>query len=188
MRLKEWIFMAIISAFSPFMLIASIQSLKRISVCDVLVNPTKFNSQVIAVRGILTGTDEGIWLHGNCKSHLITKGLSWPSDLWVETDPMDLNAMASWTRLDTQLKRMHADIARDKVWVTIVGQLETRKSMNDEVALGPDGHLVHAGFGHMGAAAAAINVRMIEKVVVEDVTGLKRKSLSSPPKSASESK
>ena len=39
------------------------QVLATLSVCDLIANdPTKLNGKVIKVRGILGGTDEGIWL------------------------------------------------------------------------------------------------------------------------------
>jgi hypothetical protein len=69
-------------------------------------------------------------------------------------------------KLLEKLNRLHADITRDKVRVTIVGRLETRLSMNDEVVQMPYG-LRKAGFGHMGDSPAEINVISIEDVAVE---------------------
>jgi hypothetical protein len=137
------------------------------SVCDVLTDdPTKLNGRVISVRGVLGATDEGMWLSGECKTHLVTKGLAWGNDLSVYVPAAEENVARSWDRLSDNLKRRHADIKRDRIWVTIVGRLETRKSIEDEVVQTPHG-LSRAGFGHLGGSAAEINVISVEDVVVE---------------------
>ena len=140
---------------------------KVLSVCDILADdPTKLNGSVIAVRGVLGGTDEGTWLTGECKTHLVTKGLEWANALSVYIPMADENVARSSERMRRKLKRMHADPSEDNVWVTIIGRLETRQSMDDEVVQMPYG-LARAGFGHLSGAAAEINVLSFEDVAVE---------------------
>ena len=143
------------------------QSLAPLSVCDVIANdPTKLNGKVIKVRGLLGGTDEGTWLMEECNTHLVTKGLTWENDLSVYVDASDESIARSWERMGAELRRLRADTTRDKVWVTIVGRLETRASMEDEVAQTAHG-LVKVGFGHMSGSPAEINVLSVQDITVE---------------------
>jgi hypothetical protein len=143
------------------------KSLPTLSVCDVLADdPTRLSGKVIRVRGLLGGSDEGTWLSAECESHLVTKGLTWGSDLSVYVDVSDENIARSWERERKKLKGLHADWAHDKIWATIVGRLETRASMDDEVVQMPYG-LARAGFGHLGGSPAEINVISVEDVTVE---------------------
>ncbi len=143
------------------------RSAETFSVCDVLADdPTKLSGKVVSVRGLLGVTNEGIWLVGECKTHLVTKGLEWGNDLSVYVPAADDRAARSWEQMSNKLKRLHADLRRDRVWVTIIGRLETRQSMDDEVVQMPYG-LRRAGFGHMGDSPAEINVVSIEDVSVE---------------------
>jgi hypothetical protein len=146
-----------------------------LNICDVISNdPTKLNGKVIKVRGLLGGTDEGIWLVGECKTHLVTKGLTWGNDLSVYVDESDEAVARSWEKLGQQLRQLHADTRRDRVWVTNIGRLETRASMDDEVVKTEHG-LVRVGFGHMSGSPAEINV-----ISVEDVK-LERQPVHKPP-------
>ena len=140
---------------------------RSLSVCEVLAeDPTGLNGKVIAVRGLIGGADEGLWLHDECKNHLVTRGLTWGSDLWVDEAGMDESAERSWRRMSDELTRLHARLGRDRIRVTIVGRIETRDSMEDEVVQMPYG-LRRAGFGHMGGSPAAIHVLSVQDVTVE---------------------
>jgi hypothetical protein len=133
-----------------------------LSVCDVLSNdPTKLNGKIISVKGRLGSTDESIWLSGDCKTHLVTRGVEWANDMSVYVDVAYESIARSWARMLTQLSRLHASLRKDKVIVTIVGRLETRDSMGDMVVEMPYG-LRRAGFGHLGGAPAEINVLSVE--------------------------
>jgi hypothetical protein len=68
-----------------------------LSVCDVVArDPTRLNGNVIKATGLLVATDEGVWLTEKCKSHLVTKGLAWGSDLSVHVDTSDENISRAW--------------------------------------------------------------------------------------------
>jgi hypothetical protein len=138
-----------------------------LSVCDVLADdPTKLNGKVIKVKGLLGGTDEGTWLTAECTTHLVTKGLAWGNDLSVYIDGSDQKTLRSWEKVGQKLKQLRANLGQDRIWVTIVGRLETRASMDDEVVQMPYG-MARAGFGHMGGSPAEINVISVEDVRVE---------------------
>jgi hypothetical protein len=137
------------------------------SVCDVIFNdPTKLNGKVVRIRGLLSSTDEGIWLREECKTHLVTKGLTWGNSLWVYIDESDENIARSWEKMGARLTELRADTRRDRVRVTIVGRVETRASMDDEVIQMPYG-LAKAGFGHLGGSPAEINVISVGDVALE---------------------
>jgi hypothetical protein len=137
-----------------------------LSVCDVVTHdPTPLNGKLLSVRGRLAGTGEGFWLIGECKEHLVTKGLTWGSDIAVAMDGAE-SATRSWDNMLGRIKDLHADLNRDKILVTISGRLETRGSLNDEVVQMPYG-LRKAGFGHMGDSIAQVDVISVEDVVVE---------------------
>jgi hypothetical protein len=138
-----------------------------LSVCDVLADdPTKLNGKVTKVKGLLGGTDEGTWLTAECTTHLVTKGLAWGNDLSVYIDGSDQKTLRSWEKVGQKLKQLRANLGQDRIWVTIVGRLETRASMDDEVVQMPYG-MARAGFGHMGGTPAEINVISVEDVRVE---------------------
>ena len=133
-----------------------------LSVCDVLAtDPTKLNGRVITVRGQLGSTYHGMYLISECKTHLLTKGLKWGNDISVYAEVADENVARPWDRFGKELTRLHADLRRDKVIVTIVGRLETRDSLNDMVVPGPDGP-ARLGFGHMNGSPAEIDLLSIE--------------------------
>ncbi|MGA1989935.1 MAG: hypothetical protein ABSH46_02650 [Bryobacteraceae bacterium] len=141
---------------------------RTLSVCEVLADdPTKLNGQVVAVRGLLQKTQEGLSLRGECKSHLVTRGVTWENVLAVSAEAADENADPSWRRMSDKLTGLHASLSRERVWVTIVGRLKTLESMDDELIQEPDG-LRKAGFGRMSDSAAEIeDVMSVQDVTVE---------------------
>jgi hypothetical protein len=146
---------------------ATPRPLKAVSVCDILAeDPARFNGKIVSIRGRLEATQEGTWLTGDCKTHLITKGLTWGNLLWVYVDDSDEDIERSWRTITDTLSHLHADTQRDKILVTINGRLETRKSMDDAVYQMPYG-LSKVGFGHMGAAPGEIDVISVQDVTIE---------------------
>jgi len=140
---------------------------KPLTVCDVLSpDPTRFNGKWIALRGYLEGTDEGVWLAGECATHLVTKGLTWGNYISIWVVESDRSATRSWERLQKRLQRLHADGTKTRVWVTLGGRLETRATMDDAVVQMPYG-LMRAGFGHMGASPAELDVVSVRDISVE---------------------
>lgn len=164
-----------------FALLIAMQSVDRsgstqpvtLSVCDVLSDdPTKLNGKAIRVRGYLAVGPHETLLGGDCKAHLVTKGLAWGNYLSVYRDASDEKIERAWERIGQKVKRLHGDFEQDKIWLTIVGRLETRASMEDEVVQMPHG-LARAGFGQMGGSPAEINVISVEDVTVERQPGSK---------------
>lgn len=113
---------------------------KAVSVCELLArDATEMNGRIVSIRGLIGGTDEGTWLTGECKGHPGTGGVRWGNDLWVEIDTTGRVAMRSWNKMLGKMRAAHADWTQDRIWVTVVGRIETRASMSDEIALGPTG-------------------------------------------------
>jgi hypothetical protein len=151
---------------------------KVLSICEILAgDPTRLNGKILTVRGVLAGTDEGSWLVEDCNTHLVTKGLTWANSFSIYADLSDAHIAASWQRMLERVRRLRVNAERDSVWITVVGRLETRASMDDEVVQMPYG-LSKAGFGHIGEAPAEINVISVKNVVLE------RGTLSNRPHSS----
>jgi hypothetical protein len=139
------------------------------SVCDVLAHdPTILNGKLIKIRGIYAPGPHSALITGECKTHLLTKGLTWGNDLSVYVNLSDENVARSWANFFEKLKRLRPRgvSEHDRIWVTFVGRLETRTSMNDEVLQMSFG-LARAGFGQGGEAPAEINVISVDDVRVE---------------------
>jgi hypothetical protein len=140
---------------------------KALGVCEVLVpDPTRLNGRRLAVRGRLVGSDEGVWLTEECATHLVTKGLIWGNAIAISLNESDGNAMRSWQQLQKRLKRRNRSDRDADVWVTLIGRLSTRATMADAVVEMPYG-LTKAGFGHLGASAAEIEVVSVRNVETE---------------------
>src|SRR5690242_5982689 len=61
------------------------QSLKPVTVCEVLMNQQTYNGKNVAVIGRFGQTDEGRWLtEDTCDRKLVTNGFVWSNLIWVE--------------------------------------------------------------------------------------------------------
>jgi hypothetical protein len=165
MLLTTWVIMAWLAA----------PPLPTMRVCELLGDdPTKLNGKTVKVRGLLTASDEGIWLLGECKTHLVTKGFIWANHLSVYVEVFNEATARSWDEMNLKLRRLHADASKDRIWVTLVGRIETRQSMDDEVIGTPPGPVRPIGFGHLNGAPAEINVISVEDVTLEPLKGTQR--------------
>lgn len=135
-----------------------------LSICEVLRNPARLRGRVLSIRGFLVTTEEGSWLSGDCRDHLVTKGLTWSNAIWIlVTGETDFPALERMGEKVSRERRGQAD----RVWVTYVGMLETKSSMDDEVGLDDKGSTRRLGFGHLNDAPAQIDVRTARDVVIE---------------------
>lgn len=135
-----------------------------LSVCDVLQNPARLRGRVLSIRGFAVATEEGSWLGGDCRDHLVTKGLTWPNTIWLlVTGGTDF---AGLERIRKQISRERSSSA-DRVWITYVGMLETKSSIEEEVGLDDKGGPHRLGFGHLNDAPAQLDVRTAKDVVIE---------------------
>jgi hypothetical protein len=76
-----------------------------LSVCDLLLDdPTTLNGRVLSIRGVLGGTDEGIWLWSDCKTHLVTDGIEWPNAVSVYFAESEDGSKRPFAKLDEALK------------------------------------------------------------------------------------
>ena len=138
-----------------------------LSVCNVLAHdPTILNGKIIRIKGYVGGTDEGTWLMGDCQTHLVTKGLTWGNDIAWYINLAEEKTARSWERYAKKLKRLRPDWQHDRIWVTVAGRLETRRTMDDPVVQTPYG-LARVGFGHLSSSPAEIDVMSIETIDVE---------------------
>src|SRR5579884_1296257 len=86
-----------------------------LSVCEVLnKDPTSLNGRVLSIRGVLGVTDEGTWLWGDCKTHLVIEGVEWANAISVYLDASDDSSKQSFAKLDAAIKE--ANLVRGSVW------------------------------------------------------------------------
>lgn len=147
-----------------------------LSVCDVLAQGiTKFNGKVIKLRGYISYISpadrffpEGYYtrLSEDCKTHLVTKGLKWANDFSVFRRRDDEKIKRPWEDIARQYRQIGSHVP-DRIWVTLVGRLDTFDSMDDVInengRYGPE----LKGYGEYGDCPGEINVTSIENVVVE---------------------
>jgi hypothetical protein len=150
----------------------SVPVAKPLSVCDLLTDPSKYNGHVVAVRGLVTGTDEGAWLKADvaCKKPLTTYGFTWPQYLWLEIADTPLivgrvgfqTDAAALRKIDIETRRMSLDYEKDRIRLTYVGVFETRDYKPSDIGINRA-----YGFGHMNAAPGQIVIRTVKDLEVE---------------------
>lgn len=149
----------------------------RVSVCDVVGDPTRYDGKMVAVHGLVRGTDEGVWLVGEaCPKKLITTwGHVWHPSVWLAkpgdfgiTHQIDFDLdEAAMNRAADTIKRQIQDPKLDKIWATYIGRIETRPNINSEPVRSADGTLRPAGFGHLNRSPAQLIIQSIADVRVE---------------------
>lgn len=140
-----------------------------LSVCEVLSRLPELDGQLLAVRGVLTITDEGAWLSGRgCDTVLVHHGYRWSTSLWLNgsgkpaKEPsgdidMDANSLSLFGEL---LKTRYGNST--EVVVTYLGIVETHKDLDRRVVRRKrDGSLMGLGFGHLAGAPAQLWVRSV---------------------------
>jgi len=149
-----------------------------LSVCEVLQDPAKYNGQMIAIRGVVSLTDEGAWLTGHeCQRPLITGGYKWLMLIWLTapTHP-DVRGTVNFERDDQSflrygevLQREKYDPARDVLWVTHYGLFLTYSDLERHVRRYPSGEQRGIGFGHLNWAPAELVVKSwsTDDIVIE---------------------
>jgi hypothetical protein len=147
-----------------------------LSVCDILANPMKFNGQVVTIRGVSEGTDEGWWIGAGktCSPQLTTSGYTWPSIIWVESvgGPQhahgadfqtDQNAVS---KVGHEVQRMRIDPKLDGIWLTFTGIFETREFTTKDVGKA-DGKWRAFGFGHLNSAPGELLLKTVGSLYIE---------------------
>jgi len=154
------------------------QTLKTITVCELLQDPTKYNGKTIALRGEYSVGGHGLYLRGpDCDGLLITKGYRWPSSIWISLTRKEYQkrSMSFEHLLDAQIEvgavrerqRRGKGASSEKVTVTFVGLFETREDLDSVVFQRPDGSLVGIGFGQAPGAPGQFFIDSVKDIVVE---------------------
>ena len=145
---------------------------ETLPICDVLKDPSRYNGKQIAVRGYESGSDEGVYLKGDCAVALETDGIKWPNLIWLvypgssfalHTVDFTLDKRS----LDTAAAKVKAYKGPVRVWLTYVGLLETREPFSLQVYRDKAGVKRPAGFGNGAAAPAQFVIKTVQDVVVE---------------------
>lgn len=152
---------------------------RTLSVCDVLSSPMKYNGQLVTIRGVSEGTEEGWWIGADktCPNPLVTNSYAWPSIIWVqavgghEHNPKaglqtDQKALS---KVDRDLRLMRIDPKTDRIWLSFTGVLETREFTPKDVGKA-DGQWRASGYGHLGSAPAQLLLKTVGDLHVERST------------------
>lgn len=147
-------------------------SLPTLTVCEILSNPLQHDGQLIRIRDVTKGTNEGAWFVGNqCPDLLVTEGHAWPSliSLEVPGNPFQLHPVdfsydfASQDRLIPKYKQLKRRLSDDCIAWTYTGVFETRKKWDGAEAKTIDpGRL--RGFGHLNAAPGQLILKSADDV------------------------
>ena len=151
-------------------------SINRVTVCEVIADPLKYNNKVILLEGELSATDEGSWLTaGACPAPFVTGGHLWPNSIFLQGDPTDKRNLhkvsfrydnASETRASAKARGLEQKNPGKKLHWTYEGLLETRTEWDSFLARYPNGTSRYIGFGHLSEAPAQLIVKAIYDVTV----------------------
>jgi hypothetical protein len=149
-----------------------------LAVCDILADPLKYNHQLVKIRGVSVGTDEGWWIEPDkpCSSPLTTAGYTWPSIIWVESVDesrpgrgvqflTDHNALS---KINEAVTRMHIDPKLDRIWLNFIGVFETRVFSSKDIGSGRA-----FGFGHLNSAQTQLPLKTVTDLHIEHVAAQK---------------
>lgn len=147
-----------------------------LSVCAILSDPAKFNGQLVTIRGISEGTDEGWWIDTDkaCTAPLITNGYNWPSIIWVKSiDGPERTHRVNFetdqdtvSKVDREVRRLHIDPKLDRIWLNFTGIFETREFTAKDVGKA-DGKSRADGFGHLNSAPGQLLLKTVSGLYVE---------------------
>ena len=144
-----------------------------LTVCEILARPLQYDGQLIHIRDVVRGTDEGAWFAGEqCPGVFVTEGIVWPSLISLEvpghTMPqlhsVDFNYdLASQDRLIPKYKQLKRYLSEDCIAWTYTGVFETRKDWS-----GPEAKTIDQGrlrgFGHLNGAPGQLLLKSADDV------------------------
>lgn len=147
---------------------------EKVTVCEVLADPLKYNGKMILLEGEINGTDEGGWLTASdCQTPFATGGHIWPNSVFLQgnlTDKHNLHKVdfayddAFKARALSKAKTLEKKYPGKKLHWTYEGLLETRTDWESFVARYPNGKSRYLGFGHLSEAPAQLIVKAIHDV------------------------
>jgi len=165
--------------------------LEKVTVCDALANPLKYNGRMILLEGEIVATDEGAWLTANgCPTQFITGGHVWPNSISLQ-HPADKHNLhkADFTYDYAAEKHFFAESdklekknpGRRLLWV-YEGLFETRTDWESALATDRSGAKQYVGFGHLSEAPAQLIVKAIRELkLATDPTNKKSGTLRPSP-------
>jgi hypothetical protein len=148
--------------------------LEKVTVCEVLADPLKYDGKMILLEGEVYGTDEGGWLTASgCATPFVTRGHVWPNSIFLQGNPTDKHNLhkvdfayddASEERALAKAKSLEQKYPGKKLRWTYEGLLETRTDWEAFLARYPNGTSRYIGFGHLSEAPAQLIVKAIRAV------------------------
>jgi len=167
-------------------------NLPILTVCEILSNPLKYDGELIRIRDVIRGTEEGSWFVGDqCQNLFITEGHAWPSLISLEVPgggllqlhSVDFNYdLESQNRLIPKYRQLKRRVPDDCLAWTYTGIFETRKDWTTAEAKTIDpGRL--RGFGQLSAAPGQLILKSADDVAaISNCTPKpKRKRVPLPP-------
>jgi hypothetical protein len=140
-------------------------------VCDVLAHASEVRGQLLSVRGRYEETEEGIYLFGDCKTRLSISGFVWPQEFYAlflipqSSSLAEKPNSSSRAFVDSRLAPLLKNLKNtDRLWVTVTGRVESRKSF--EIVEWGNGQKRPVGYGHLSLYPAQIAYERIEDPVV----------------------
>ncbi len=144
-------------------------SFSPVDVCDVVDAPSKYNGQLVALRGTLKTGMEEMALYGDaCKRTLTTHGHRWPAAIWLTPNPgSDAKAERRLDRPAIEHLNAAIRVARTQkaeIQATFVGILEARSKYFGGTS--PNGDWIGNGFGHLNAYPAQLVFTTVRDVSI----------------------
>jgi len=147
-------------------------SLPILTVCEILSRPLEYDGQLIRIRDVMRGTEEGSWFAGDdCPNAFAAEGYTFPSLIWPEIPgtllqlhSVDFNYdLTSQNRLMPKYKQLKRYVSEDCIAWTYTGVFETRRNWAGAEAKTIDpGRL--RGFGHLNAAPGQLLLKSADDV------------------------
>jgi hypothetical protein len=166
-------------AASRVMNAQDVKARPKLTVCELLKQPSKFNRRVIELRGIYFTGGHGMFVAGDgCDEVLITKGKRWQSLIWLELSREETErrgmsfervTKAQMEIITAKLREMrrHPQAKITKVIVTSVGLFETRDDFDSMIGAPADDRPVESGFGDQGVAPGQFFIDSVKDIVVK---------------------
>ena len=149
---------------------------ERLTVCEVLADPLKYDGKMILLEGEINGSDEGGWLTASgCPTPFVTGGHTWPNSVFLQGNPIDKHNLhrvdfayddASEARALAKAKRLGRKYPGKKLRWTYEGLFETRTDWESFLARYPNGTSRYIGFGDLSQAPAQLIVKAVHDVSV----------------------
>jgi len=149
-----------------------------LSVCQLLLEPARFNGKVITVRGQHVGTSEGQWLRGTgCEGLVVTAAHSWPIELALAPAPAAgvpkypyIHAVdftfdfSSPARLKKKFQALSQTVPSSCIEVVYTGMFETYLDQWKS-KIGADGNTIYLGLGHLNEAPGQLVPKSFDDAV-----------------------